>query len=345
MAINSQSRAFAPPGTLLVLKPSSFGDIVHTLPAVARLKAAWPDCRISWLANTEWMPLLQGNPDVDEIIEFPRSEFRGLAGWQKLGAWLRAKVARRRFDLALDFQGLLRSALIGRLSGASRLLGLRDAREGARWLYSVAPLPTAAIHAVDRYLALAGFALRSTGAGRVFSDGAEVHFPLPDGEAPPCANMLKDGYILLHPFARGNDKSLKEKDIKLLLRNLRPNRIVVAGRCGTAGIRAEEGTIDLLNQTTLPQLIWLIRRASFVISVDSGPAHLAAAFGRPMIAVHGWSDPRRVGPYRPDAWVWKNSQLVRARDLGRMENRFFEANPLALRESDIEAICELATSS
>ncbi len=102
--------------------------------------------------------------------------------------------------------------------------------------------------------------------------------------------------------------------------------------------------LDLLNRTSISQLIWLIRYASFVVSVDSGPAHLAAALGRPMVAIHAWSDPRRVGPYREDAWVWKNGRLVQVRDLATMERSFFEPRPLDLSVGDVAAIAALATS-
>ena len=103
--------------------------------------------------------------------------------------------------------------------------------------------------------------------------------------------------------------------------------------------------MNLLNQTNIAQLIWLVRRAAFVVSVDSGPAHLAAALGRPMVAIHSWSDPRRVGPSRPDAWIWKNGRLVQARDLAAMERSFFEPKPLSLRPGDVAAIAALATTS
>ena len=102
--------------------------------------------------------------------------------------------------------------------------------------------------------------------------------------------------------------------------------------------------ISLLNQTTLSQLIWLMRRASFVVSVDSGPAHLAAALGRPMLAIHAWSDPRKVGPHRPDAWVWKNGTLTQVRDLATMNAEFYKPRPLLLQQSDLDAIARLATS-
>ena len=108
----------------------------------------------------------------------------------------------------------------------------------------------------------------------------------------------------------------------------------------------EDGTdcLNLLNHTTLDQLIWLTRRAAFVVSVDSGPAHLAAALGRPMVAIHSWSDSRKVGPYRADAWGWKNGALTQVRNLPEMGADFFAPRPLQLEAADLETIAKLATS-
>src|SRR5438093_354049 len=111
------------PNSILVIKPSSLGDVVHTLPAVALVKRYWPASRLTWLINPEWAPLLEGNPQVDEIAIFPRGEFRGVAGWAKIPAWVKT-IAAKKADLVLDFQGLLRSALIGRLCRRGEIAGL-----------------------------------------------------------------------------------------------------------------------------------------------------------------------------------------------------------------------------
>ncbi len=327
------------PRTLLVLKPSSFGDIIHTLPAVARLKAAWQDCRISWLANPEWIPLLDGNPALDAVIPFPRGEFRGWGGGWRLAKWLRSPAIRYRPDLALDFQGLLRSALAGRASGTCELVGLSDAREGARWFYQrTAISPPQPVHAITRYLALADLVI---GSERVMN--SELSFPLPAGDPVDLGTGFDDGYVLFHPYSRGSKKSLSSKAIQNFVRRLSSQRIVLVGR-GSSVDELSGHCCDLLHKTSIAQLIWLTRRASFVISVDSGPAHLAAALGRPMVAIHSWSDPRRVGPYREDAWVWKNGRLVQVRDLATMSQDFFKPRPLDLRAEDVAAIATLATS-
>lgn len=334
------------PQSILILKPSSFGDIIHTLPAVARLKTAWPSCRFSWLVNPEWAPLLTENPDVNEVILFPRQTFRGWAGPSQFLRWCHTTVVGRKPTLALDFQGLLRSAFIGRLSGPRTLYGMADAREGARWIYDrVAPVPTGVPHAVERYLSLAETVLQSLGHHDDTSVEPPLRFPLPEGDPPRVeTERLRGGFILLHPFARGAGKSLTRPQIEEFCRWLAPRQVVLVGRRGDCRFDVPSTTVDLCDGTTLTQLIWVMRRASCVVSVDSGPSHLAVALGRPLVAIHTWSDPRRVGPYRDDAWVWKNGCLLPMAQMRSQEATLFQQPLKVLSREDVNAICTKAIS-
>src|ERR1051325_10297338 len=140
--------------SILIIKPSSLGDVVHTLPAVAAIRAANPEAEITWVINPEWTTLLRGNPDIDHVHIFPRGEFRNLSAPATLWPWLR-KTRALQPDVAFDFQGLLRSALIGRIARPGTLWGMSDGREGSRLFYHhVAPVDRQA-HAVERYLKLA----------------------------------------------------------------------------------------------------------------------------------------------------------------------------------------------
>ncbi len=290
--------------------------------------------------------MLTENPHVDEIVPFPRQMFRGVTGPGRFFRWCREVIHGRKPTLALDFQGLLRSALIGRVSGARALYGIADAREGAGWLYDrVAPVPAGVAHAVNRYLMLAETVLRREGA-----DGLDVgkmarRFPLPEGEAPSGAvHLLQEPFVVLHPFARGTGKSLTVTQIEAFCRQLAPRRVVLVGRRGEVRFDVPGAAVDLLDCTNLPELIWVMRRASCVVSVDSGPSHLAAALGKPLVAMHTWSDPRRVGPYRDDAWVWKNGRLLPMGQMRTLEEAFFEQAPAILSAADVEAISALAIS-
>jgi heptosyltransferase-1 len=274
---------------------------VHTLPAVALVKRQWPDSRIRWVINPEWAPLLDGNACVDDAVIFPRRDFRGATGWAKFPRWL-AKISREaRSELVLDFQGLLRSALISRACRTERSVGLSDAREGARWFYDSVVDVSGHAHAVDRYLAL----IASLG----IDIGGPLDWPLPPGTRPNGFEG-NERFVLLHPFSRGAGKSLEPSQVREFCAAV-PGRVALVGRFeGVAG-EMGENVIDLLNRTTLGELIWLIRKAQFVVSVDSGPMHIAAAITSRLLSIHTWSDPRKVGPYRPEAWVLKDGNIYR----------------------------------
>ena len=311
-------------GDVVIVKPSSLGDIVHTLPAVAWLHQAWPGLRLHWVVNSEWRPLLDGSPLLESVIEFPRSRFRGLGGLLRARRWIRgyeAGLSSREVVLALDFQGLLRSAWLARKSTAPLVIGLDDAREGARWFYG-ARVPArrpdgGVLHSVDRYLGL----VRALQPGVDESDALRGDW-LPVGDG--VEGLPESWFIVLHPFARGEGKSLGWPSVAALGRLWSGWPVVVVGRSEAPpppGLPAN--VVNLVGRTTLRQLIGVLRRAAFVVSVDSGPMHLASALHRPLVGIHTWSDPRSVGPYDPSAWIWKAGELCR-RD--RIDDRLAAAS-------------------
>lgn len=298
------------PDSILIVKPSSLGDVVHTLPAVALIKHRWPEARLQWLINPEWAPLLEGNPYVDEVIPFPRREFRGVRGLLRAMPWARQLRERVQADLVLDFQCLLRSALVSKLcrSPAGQIVGLSDAREGARSFYDKVVDVRGREHAVARYLAL----VETLG----IQTDVSLEWPLQQGIAIDGVNP---GFVLLHPFSRGAGKSMSVEDVVEFCRVLSPHRVVIAGRTEEP-LPPIPNAQNLLNRTSIAELIWLIRQAQFVISVDSGPMHIAAALTPNLLSIHTWSDPRKVGPYRPEAWVWKNGRVSTVAEYASGEN-------------------------
>ena len=285
-----------------MIKPSSLGDVVHTLPAVACVKKRWPKARLTWLVNPEWAPLLRGNPDVDEVLEFPRGEFRGLRGMLRFWGWAGQLRERIKPDLVLDFQGLFRSGVMAwRAGGVS--WGTSDSREGARFFHDhVVRVPRRCepVHAVRRYMALA------TAVG---GETAAVEWRLPTGDLPAG---LPGSFVALHPFSRGDGKSLTLAQVSAFCVALAPFPVVIVGR--SDAVPSGANVVNLLNKTTLPELCAVIRRASFVVSVDSGPMHIAAALNPRLLSIHTWSDPRKVGPFCPEAWVWKDGRVARVAD-------------------------------
>jgi ADP-heptose:LPS heptosyltransferase len=290
-------------GRVLVVKPSSLGDIVHTLPAVHLLKRRWPGMELVWVVNPEFAPLLVGNADVAEVVMFPRGEFRGWRGMGRFAGWLRGLRERvGAVDLALDFQGLLRSGLMSRASGAGEVVGMSDSREGARWFHGHVVLVEAGAHAVERNLAI----VRALGA-----DGS-VEFALPEGSEPAgLGEAAAGGYVLLHPFSRGEGKSLTREQVRLFCEAMGARTVVVVGRLTGDRLALPSGAVDLVNGTTLPELAWLMRRAAYTVSVDSGPMHMAAALSPRVLGIHTWSDPRKVGPWDREAYVWKSGRFMK----------------------------------
>jgi heptosyltransferase I len=272
---------------------------------VAAIRDANPNAQITWVINPEWAPLLRGNRDVNHVHIFPRNEFRrGFSVSVNLLSWAR-KTSRLQPDAALDFQGLLRSAFIARCSRAREIWGMNDAREGSRFAYHHIARVDRQAHAIERYLKLA----EDFGA----TIKRPLRFALPTGDALP--HFADDEpFILLHPYARGSRKSLSPAIIGEFCRRLAPARVVIVGR-SRRRLSARDNCIDLTNQTTLLQLIHLIRKTQFFISVDSGPMHIGAAIHDRLLSIHTWTDPTRVGPYNPNAWIWKSGNLLRVRDL------------------------------
>ena len=288
---------------LLLIKPGSMGDVIHALPVAAAIRRAWPGVELTWVVDPRWAPLFEGNPAVSRIRLCPREEFRGPRGWARALRWY-PDLGGLRPDYAVDLQGLMRSALIAKFCRAKVVVGLSDAREGSRLFYRRCAHTLADEHAVLRYrrcLPLLGV-----------PDGCE--FFIPPGTAP----AIPPGGIVLHPFARGAGKSMDAGAIRAFVsafqeKSTRP--IVVVGM-GELPASLPAGVVDLSGKTSLAELIGVLRTARFVVSMDSGPMHLAAAIGVPLLGVHTWSDPRLVGPFSKEAWIWQGGE-IRLQDFGK----------------------------
>ena len=276
------------------------GDIIHALPCAAALKAFHPETKIVWLVDERWQAVLSDNPVIDEIVLFPRERFRGIAGTLTSIPWS-LRLRNIRPDIALDLQGLLRSALMARLSRAGRVIGISDAREGAAQLYHEVVPVIPGEHAVLRYLRILG----SLGLPKV----ERPVFSLPPGD-PLDAPFRDQPFVVLHPFARGEGKSMTPEHVVQFCERMRPFTIVLAG-VGKMRRQLPSNTINLFNRTTIREMVWLLGAADFVVSVDSGPMHIAAAVGARMLSIHTWSDPRLVGPFSDEAWIWQGGQIRR----------------------------------
>ncbi|MFZ4115130.1 MAG: glycosyltransferase family 9 protein [Chthoniobacterales bacterium] len=287
-----------PPRRILLIKPSSMGDVIHALPVAAALHQAWPKAEICWLIHPAFQDLVEHHPAVAKIILFPREEFRGVMGGVRALSWART-LCDWKPDLAIDLQGLLRSALMARASGARYRIGLSDAREGAGFCYSNIAKVDRTSHAVTRYMQV----LKTLGISY-----REPQFDLPKGSIPPGFSLTTP-FVVIHPYARGEGKNLTQEQVLAFAETLHSFPVVLVGQ-GEKMECLPDNVLDWSGRTSMLELIGLLRQASFVVSSDSGPMHLAAALQpERLIAIHRWSDPLRVGPWPQAAFVWKNGKL------------------------------------
>ena len=273
---------------ILILRLGAMGDIIHSLPGAASFKHSFPDSEITWVVEPKWAPLLKGNGFVDRLVLFRRDE---PGSWRNTLAELRA----RRYDLAIDFQGLFKSALIAHLARPERLAGFGPGvvRERPAGLFYSARIPSAAVHVVDQGLDLAAGA----GAQHLIRS-----FPLPKGHAE---GRLPEGpFALASPLAGWRSKQWPieyyERTATLLRQKL-GLPLVLNGVPGAL----PDIAVTLRHESGIAGLIHATRRASVVIGVDSGPLHLAAALAKCGVAIYGPTDPARNGPYGGDFQVFR----------------------------------------
>lgn len=308
-----------PPQRILIVKPSSLGDVVHALPLVPLLRRRWPAAGISWLVAPAFADLLRGVAGLDELIAFDRQRL-GRA-WRSFGAMadlfgLRAELRRREFDLVIDLQGLLRSGWMTWQTRAPVRVGFRNARELA-WLFYThrVPVPPGDMHAVDRYLAVAGalgcptspvdFGLAASPAEQQRVRLLLAAAGLGDGASPGAG---PPPFAVLLPGATWESKRWPADRFAALADALRRESglavVVAGGPDASDAARRMSGATDLTCRTSLRELAALLRMASLVVANDSGPMHIAAAVGAPLVAIFGPTSPARTGPYRrPDCVV------------------------------------------
>jgi lipopolysaccharide heptosyltransferase I len=289
------------PRRMLLIKPSALGDVVHTLPVLSLLRDRFPSARIDWLVNPAFAGLLEGHPHLDNVVLFERKRL-GRA-WREpdgiRGIWhLARSLFARRYDLVIDLQGLLRSGWLTLQTRAPMRVGFASAREFAPLCYThrIAARGNDR-HAIERYLDVAGALGCPRGPVRfefgVRDNDRAVVDQLFDRAAP---------YAVLLPGTNWLTKRWPAEHFAALVEPLRSRfglRSVLAGGADAAELAsAFSDVVDLTNKTTLRQLVALLERAALVVCNDSGPMHIAAALGVPMVALFGPTSPRRTGPYR-----------------------------------------------
>jgi heptosyltransferase I len=300
-----------PSGThprLLVIRLSSIGDIVHALPAVAALGESFPQLQIDWLIEKRYAPLLAGNPYVQRTLPLDTLSWRGdlppLSALEDMVKTLRG-LRGGAYETAVDFQGLWKSALLALLAGAKERVGLAEPwmREpSAAVLYTQRVPATGRKHVVEEGLAL------------VEHLGARVgrwQFPLPHNaedyhyiDDQLCRLEAQD-FIIINPGGGWRSKCWAPENYALLLRQLEAQlncKFLLTGSPGESELirgilKGADAKRAFYFPSSVVQFIALARRARLFLGGDTGPMHLAAAVGTPLVAVHGPTDPARNGPF------------------------------------------------
>ena len=300
---------------LLVVKPSSLGDILHTFPAMAEIHAVLPDAEVSWVANDSLSQIVGLYPRLARVIPFPRKALGGgsLAALRKFLHELR----REEYDAVLDFQGLLRSGLITRLARSHARYGFADAREGAPFFYQHPVRPPEKLrHAADKNRFLAREFLRRQGLAPAENAPEADLQPPPEwmekaDKALHENHLTEKGPLLAVGCAsRWESKSWPVEFFAEVLREVRQKRPEVQfwllgspeerpraqAVCDCAKL---ERMANLAGKTDLETLAALLARSKALFTNDSGPMHIAAALKVPCVANFGSTDPEKTGPYGP----------------------------------------------
>jgi lipopolysaccharide heptosyltransferase I len=288
---------------ILILKPSSLGDVVQALPVLRLLKLHWPESDIFWWIDSGLAPLLEDDRDLAGVVRFKRRRWAKPVNWPEAlmsVRWLR----RQNFDLVIDLQCLFRSGMFAWLANGKSLIGLDEAREGARGFYDIAVRRDSFYtHAADWYLAV--LKRLNVPTDRKFewiperksvSAGIKSKWPVDSAR-----------WIVVQPGARWLNKRWPVEHFTDLVRRLaaeRPGfRFAILGgaddkEAGAAIAQAApQQCLDLTGKISLPEMIEWIRLSELMISNDTGPMHVAAALGKPVVAIFGPTEPRRTGPY------------------------------------------------
>jgi lipopolysaccharide heptosyltransferase I len=284
---------------VLIVRLGALGDIVHTVPAAAALRRAYPDARIDWVVDARHAGFAELVTCVDRVI---RLEKTTVNAWVDLVRRLRPS----RYDVALDFQGLMKSAVLARASGAGRVAGfsiwhLRE--KGARPFYSEVDGGQPAAHVIRKNLSL----LSTVGVSSM-----EIEFPLARTASPALDAVRRDAgsapFALINPGAAWPNKrwpAARFGEVAAFVREVRGLKpFVLWGPAEEALARdvvdSSANTARLAPATTMADLLELSRAAALMVSGDTGPLHIAGAAGTPIVAIFGPTDAERNGPWSED---------------------------------------------
>jgi len=304
---------------ILIVKLSAIGDVIHTLPSLAALRRLWPDADITWAVEEAAADLLYNHPDLNRVVVSGRKRWlREMRGGMiarpltEMHAFFNA-LRFRQYDLVIDFHGLFKSAAIVFLSGGKRKLGYDSLQEGSGLFYTEKIPEEMEKHAVERYLDFVRYLARGKG-GKALPETPEFRIAVGEKEENKVSEIFHAGgglpgqkippFVAVNPVAFWETKLWEDAKFALLGDRIREElgvMVVLTG--GEAAplekIRKQMKTraLNAGGQTSLRELAALYKKAHLVVTTDSGPMHLAAAVGTPVVALFGPTDPARTGPY------------------------------------------------
>lgn len=323
MCAGATARSQAISSAILIVRLGAMGDVLHALPAAASLKQSFPGSELTWVVENSWAALLRGNGFIDRVVAIDRRNARSWLGSLR-------ELREQHFSIALDLQGLMKSALTAALARPDRIVGYsrKLVRERmASWFYSN-HVSSNAVHVVDRHLD----AVAAAGAGNLTRA-----FPLPPGT--PEGNLPNEPFVLATPGAGWKSKQWPLEYYAACARLLRERWRIPLVLNGPASAETELCQVPgaHVHISGIAGLIDASRRAAAVIGVDSGPMHLAAALAKPGVAIFGPTDPARNGPYGGTLTVVR-SPRARVADLPRGDYERGNSIDVSMREVTPEEV-------
>ena len=297
---------------ILIVKLSAIGDVIHTLPSLAALRRLYPDAHITWVIEEDSSDIIEGHPCLDRVIISRRKKWlRSLKRLHDVRktidemASFVATLRDRKYDLVVDFHGLMKSSLVVLLSGGRRKLGYDSMQELSGLFLGEKIHEDMNKHAVDRYLDLP----RHLGAN---VEKPEFAIHIGEENRNRVDNLLKesgismeDSFVSVNPvafwdtklwendkFARLCDRITEELEMKIVFTGGHNRKTVEHIQS-----LMNSPSVDLAGRTTLRDLAYLYKLSDIIITTDSGPMHVSAAVGTPTVALFGPTDPARTGPY------------------------------------------------
>jgi heptosyltransferase I len=299
--------------SILIIKLSAIGDVVHSLPLLEVLRKQFPIARIDWLVEEDASGIIEGHPLLDRLLVFPRKtllrrfikKIEPVSVGREAAQFIR-DLRSRRYDIVIDLQGLLKSGILTFLAKGKRKIALNNGREGSMlFVHEKVAIPDQEIHAIERYLCIA----RYLGVENPSWDGI---IPVYKSDRTYVDALLGEQFldrtlIAINPMAKWETKLWESKRFALLadLMSEKLNAVVIftgngADKDSIESIRSEMRTeaLNIAGKTTLKQLASLYQRCAVVISTDTGPMHIAAAMKSPaVVGLFGPTSPLRTGPY------------------------------------------------